>query len=78
MFKIIAKLKNPYHWKELVNVDWSQLFIAEPAYKIPSGFDLEEVQQKQTNSVALSPRANYTDWLSDYHLSTKFSVNFCG
>jgi hypothetical protein len=28
----------------------------------------------KTNSVALIPQANYTDC----HLSTKFSVNFCG
>jgi hypothetical protein len=33
-------------------------------------------QTKQTNSVALSPRELY--WLSDRHLSTKFSANFCG
>jgi hypothetical protein len=29
---------------------------------------------KQTNSVAFSPQANYTD----SHLSAKFSANFCG
>jgi hypothetical protein len=30
------------------------------------------------NSLALSPQANYTDSLSDRHLSAKFSANFCG
>jgi hypothetical protein len=32
--------------------------------------------KKKTNSVALSPRANYTDWSTA--LSTKFSANFFG
>jgi hypothetical protein len=37
-------------------------------------FQLLFTKKKQTNSVALSPRANYTDWLSDRNLSTKFSA----
>jgi hypothetical protein len=40
--------------------------------------ELVMYSNKQTNSVALSPQAKYTDELIDRHLSTKFSANVCG
>jgi hypothetical protein len=37
-------------------------------------------KNKQTNSVALSPRANYTDWMAPYTIlySAKIKENFVG
>jgi hypothetical protein len=41
---------------------------------IPEDDILKSPQNKQTNSVAFSPQANYTDWALNLH--TCFKLNF--
>jgi hypothetical protein len=50
-------------------------FTAVVDQSVVKGCDTECLPK--TNSVVLSLRANYTDFI-DRHLSTKFSANFCG
>jgi hypothetical protein len=64
-------------WKQDTNkmeaCQWYMIF-----HKRISVFHLHcQKNKKQTNSVALSPRANYTDWATAT-CRRNFSANFCG